>query len=161
MKLKCRLVQAMKSHKRSPMSKSFTTLSSLLVLEASWICFRGKLLFESFALKLICILSEDTLANEMVSNSKNIAVYPNACLKNNCYQNCVKKICELCTTCAGEENLQNIHRAFREHARRGEFKRIFPTERYFDDEFMSKLSPKNQLAAKWFHAKCQQKKDWC
>ena len=105
--------------------------------------------------------SYDSLAQQMTSNSKNIAVNPGLCIENNCADNCKKPECKLCTPCLGEADIIEMHRAYREHVRRGGFKRIFPSKVHFNDNFIAKMSPKNQLFTKWFKAKCEEKDTWC
>lgn len=98
---------------------------------------------------------------EMLSNSKNVAVNPSTCVDNNCFENCNKHECELCTPCVSEENLQNMFRAYREHVRRGDFKRIFPSQNHFDDDFTERLSVNNKISVEWFKAKCENNREWC
>ena len=51
--------------------------------------------------------------------------------------------------------------AYREHIRRGGFKRIFPSKAHFNEKFLPKLTEKNQISVKWFEAKCKESIDWC
>ena len=101
------------------------------------------------------------MSSQMFSNSKNIAVNTRICVSNDCDKNCGKPECELCTPCLGSEDIDNMHRAYREHVRRGGFKRIFPTENHFGEDFVSKMTPRNQILIKWFKAKCAQEEEWC
>lgn len=107
------------------------------------------------------LFSYDEPAKQMVSNSKNIAVLPTNCVKNNCAENCEKDVCKLCLTCAGEENVQSMHAALHEHSRRGSFKRIFPSSKHFDADFVKAMTKKNQVSVKWFKEKCHEKEEWC
>lgn len=97
----------------------------------------------------------------MTSNSKNIGVNVEQCVSNNCHQNCNKPECEMCTPCLSSSSVNSMHRAYREHVRRGGFKRIFPSKTHYNDEFISKTTPKNKISAKWFKAKCDENSDWC
>lgn len=105
----------------------------------------------------IFIFSYDPKSSEMMSHLENIAVNPEACVENFCHENCHLVLCELCSTCLGETNLQNLHEAHLEHKRRGGFKRIFPRTHFsFTD-----LTPNNKVSSKWFAAKCFMDPDWC
>jgi len=104
----------------------------------------------------------DLGSQEMLSNSKNIAVNPSVCVGNNCSENCDKPECSLCIPCLSAENIFNLHRAFKEKAHQGGFKRIFPTKVHFEDEDLIKnLSPSNQIAVEWFKEKCRENIEWC
>ena len=98
----------------------------------------------------------------MLSNSKNIAVNPSACVDNNCSENCEKPECILCMTCLSEKDVFNLNRAFKEKTHQGGFKRIFPSKVHFDDDdLIKKLSPNNQISVKWFKEKCKEDIEWC
>ena len=97
----------------------------------------------------------------MTSNTKNIGVKVAQCIDNNCHKNCNKTECKLCTPCLGASSINNMHQAYREHVRRGGFKRIFPSKDHFSDDYISKLTPKNQDSVKWFKAKCEENSEWC
>lgn len=95
----------------------------------------------------------------MFSASKNIAVNPDNCI--NCIDSCEHVSCELCVPCLSNETIQNFHQYYREHQRRGEMKRLFPTEIYAEENFLKKLGVANKLTVKWFNAKCDDDYDWC
>ena len=97
----------------------------------------------------------------MVSNSKNIAVDAKTCVELDCHLNCQKKECQLCLPCVGDENLKNMHRAHREHAKRGGFVRLFPSMKHFDYSSITDMTKNNQISVKWFEAKCRQNEDFC
>lgn len=97
----------------------------------------------------------------MASNSKNIGVNPGICMDNRCDQRCNETLCELCTPCMDETIMNSLHQAFREHVRRGGYKRIFPSKPHFNEDFIAKLSTKNQIATKWFKVKCEYNRFWC
>jgi hypothetical protein len=82
-----------------------------------------------------------------------------SCVENSCETNCDESICELCLTCLSDENLQNLHRAYRENTNRGGFKRCFPKDKQQRDK--TELSEKNQISAKWFESKCKEDQNWC
>ncbi|CRK87998.1 CLUMA_CG001784, isoform A [Clunio marinus] len=103
----------------------------------------------------------DPLAYEMVVAKKNIAVDPKTCADNNCDSNCNLKVCELCTPCLSQDNYDELRRAFIEHLRKGDYKRIFPSDVYYNDEYLNKMTPRNQLSMKWFHEKCKAYPEWC
>lgn len=98
----------------------------------------------------------------MLSDTANIAVNMEACIEHNCLINCDLTDCKLCTSCIDDGSLENLHRAYREHIRRGGFERIFPTSGHFDQSFIEHvLTSENQIAANWFSAKCQADAGWC
>lgn len=96
----------------------------------------------------------------MISNSKNIAVNLKTCINNECDRNCSKSECRLCLNCVDDVNLQNMHRAYREHRNRGGFQRIFPTNKASQEKKIE-LTINNQISAKWFDEKCHLMSDWC
>lgn len=95
---------------------------------------------------------------KMVSNPSDIAVNIESCVKNSCLENCHNPECELCTNCLTIDQQQELHEAYREHTRRGGFKRVFPSKSHPKAE---KLTAKSQLVAKWFEAKCKIDENWC
>ena len=95
----------------------------------------------------------------MLSAHKDIAVNPEDC--KNCLDSCKQSFCELCLPCLSNETAQSFHQSYREHQRRGEMKRLFPSEVYAEESFIMKLSDANKLATKWFKAKCDEDYDWC
>lgn len=95
---------------------------------------------------------------KMVSNPSNIAVNLKICIQNNCQEDCFKPECELCLNCLKAENLADLHESHREHSRRGGFKRVFPSKNH---PMAEKLSPKSEIVAKWFAAKCRIDESWC
>lgn len=98
----------------------------------------------------------------MLSNSKNIAVQPDICVKNECVSNCKKPDCKLCITCVSEENLRHMHQSFREHIKRGGFKRIYPSTRnHVDKALIANLTAINRISLEWFKAKCEEDEEWC
>jgi tubulin monoglycylase TTLL15 len=98
-------------------------------------------------------------ASLMLSAPINIAVSLANCL--NCQESCKDPSCELCLPCISRENILNMLWAYREHQKRGEMKRIFPTEIYLADDIMKMLSASTQFSQKWFQAKCETDEDWC
>lgn len=95
---------------------------------------------------------------KMISNPSDIAVNLEVCVENICQLNCNKPECELCLNCLNTEELADLHEAYREHSRRGGFKRVFPTKAHPTDD---SLTPKSDLVAKWFAAKCKIDENWC
>lgn len=95
----------------------------------------------------------------MISSTKDIAVNPDVCIT--CLDSCDKNECELCLPCLSNETTSSLHQSYREHYRQGEFKRLFPTEKYAEPKLLQKLSQRNKLSIKWFQAKCQEDSDWC
>lgn len=115
---------------------------------------------KSEKLKIISkIFYSSTTESLMLSAPKDIAVSPDICI--DCLSSCSDPKCELCLPCLYPEALRELHQAFREHQRRGEMLRLFPTELYMEEKIMSKLSRLNKIASKWFQAKCNDDDDWC
>lgn len=91
----------------------------------------------------------------MLSSPKDIATSIEDCEKS---ENTCGDL-NLCLRCLSNEDAQNIHQAYREHQRRGEMRRIFPTGIHFNQELA--LSNSTKLLAKWFKLKCENDHDWC
>jgi hypothetical protein len=60
-----------------------------------------------------------------------------------------------------DEVRENLQRFYREHHRRGEFTRIFPSSASVDNENLETFSEKTQNLALWFSAKCEMDDEWC
>jgi tubulin monoglycylase TTLL15 len=95
---------------------------------------------------------------QMVSNPSNIAVNLDECLKHDCAESCDKPECELCLSCLSDQQLGELHEAYREHTKRGGFKRVFPSKSHPTAE---DLTEKSQFVAKWLAAKCKSDENWC
>lgn len=95
----------------------------------------------------------------MLSSPKNIAVNLNECL--NCVDACYEPACELCLPCQSTNTSRNFQQAYREHQRKGDMLRIFPTDQYLEEKLMKQFSEQTQLAVKWFKAKCDDDEFWC
>lgn len=95
----------------------------------------------------------------MHSADKDITVDAETCIE--CLDSCNDATCELCLPCMSPATIRDFHRAYREHRKRGEFRRIFPTSDYLQNQMMSQLSEKSRLSVKWLYAKCENDDDWC
>lgn len=95
----------------------------------------------------------------MISSQKDIAVNIKVCMK--CLDSCNDDACQVCIPCHINETTQILHQAYREHQGRGEFHRLFPTERYLQPSLFKYLSMKNRALLKWFIAKCEMNHEWC
>lgn len=95
----------------------------------------------------------------MFSAPKDITVNPEDC--KNCENTCTVLSCQLCMSCISNETLQSVHQSYREHQRKGEMKRLFPSELYAEESYVKKLSDANKLSMKWFKAKCDDDYEWC
>jgi hypothetical protein len=52
--------------------------------------------------------------------------------------------------------------AFREHQHGANFKRVFPSPIYFNNEtFVRRMTRNNRVSLKWFRGKCEDDKKWC
>lgn len=114
-----------------------------------------------FFFKLFINLSYDRESQEMLSNSKNIAVNPMKCVQLDCKENCENQECQLCLTCLNNENQKQLHTAYKEQTRRGGFKRIFPLQKYFVEAEITNFTENNQISIRWFEAKCLEDYQWC
>jgi tubulin monoglycylase TTLL15 len=100
----------------------------------------------------------------MLSTEKNVMVNADICGRLPCSESCAPVECQLCKSCLSDNDIANLHKAYREHVNRGDTKRIFPIkiiDSKIDEELFKKLSVKNQLMTKWFFAKCQENSNWC
>lgn len=97
----------------------------------------------------------------MISSKKEISVLPEICSSSPCKDDCSTFACDLCVKCMHEDKLFNAHRAYREHIRRGEMKRVFPTTKHYEDEYLKTLSPPNHFMARWYREKCKEDESWC
>ena len=99
----------------------------------------------------------------MSSSPQNIAVNIDDC-STHCLESCDASECHLCLPCLLEDPLEDIfHQSYREHQRRGEFLRVFPTTRYSSDseEFKEQMTEKTQKLSLWFEGKCEIDEDFC
>lgn len=106
----------------------------------------------------------DHESEAMLTTEKNIMVNGDVCNQMPCSETCSPIECQLCKTCLTFSDILDLKRAYREHVNRGDTKRIFPARidpKLPIDESFEKLSPKNQMMARWFHGKCLADSSWC
>lgn len=108
----------------------------------------------------------DSSVETILSSDKNVMVNGHICSKLPCSESCSPIECSLCKPCLSRSEINELHKAYREHVNRGDTKRIFPVpinnrKKLLEDESFKLLSPKNQLMTKWFHAKCLNDASWC
>nr|XP_040227578.2 probable tubulin polyglutamylase ttll-15 [Anopheles coluzzii] len=98
----------------------------------------------------------------MLTSLKNLATAANLCSELPCTESCAPVVCQLCSTCLEEQDIDDLQRAYREHMNRGDMKRIFPVpksdQHRVDYEL---LSAKNQFMSKWFEEKCKVDQSYC
>ncbi|KAG5677464.1 hypothetical protein PVAND_007222 [Polypedilum vanderplanki] len=130
----------------------------------------NSLIFEQLlynTLKLIGAGSYDDYMSRFVddaisTNFMNIATNYVNCIDNDCADDCEKPTCQICMPCTNEETRFHMHEAYREHMRRGNFKRIFPTSNHFDNaKLLDSLYSKNKMMFKWFKAQCKIDNTYC
>lgn len=102
----------------------------------------------------------------MLTSEKNIMVNGDVCAQMPCAETCSPVECQLCKTCLTSSDVLELKRAYQEHVNRGDTRRIFPAridpKKPIDEhEMFQKLSPKNQMMARWFHGKCKSDSSWC
>jgi len=95
----------------------------------------------------------------MLSAPFNIALGYKNCL--NCVECCDEPACKLCLPCLHGEMILHLMNSYREHQRKGDMKRLFPTKDFVKPALMRKVSEYNHLSLHWFKEKCEQDKDWC
>lgn len=99
----------------------------------------------------------------IISNNKNIATNYEICKKNECAVNCTSSLCEICLSCINEVTRVHMLDSYREQAKQGNFKRIFPSTFQSDHvKNLSKgLSNINHIMLNWYKAKCNEDEKWC
>lgn len=99
----------------------------------------------------------------MVANKNNIAVDIKSCIKYQCHRDCSHQRCNVCYPCVGQENRYQMREAVRENMyAQNNFRRLFPTEIYYNDEkLISRMTKNNQISINWFREKCEYDQRWC
>lgn len=62
----------------------------------------------------------------MISDYKNIVVFPEICSNSPCTDSCQDDYCKICKNCLSKTDEKILHNAFREHLHKADTKRIFP-----------------------------------
>ena len=62
----------------------------------------------------------------ILSSDKNIMVNGDICSQLPCTESCSTVECQLCKPCLSHNEINELHRAYREHVNKGDTKRIFP-----------------------------------
>ena len=108
-------------------------------------------------------LSSFRISNDTtISNFKNLATNLDECVELKCAENCNKIECKVCLPCANVFLRFQMQESYREHSRRGNFKRVFPTKAHFNDsQLVNFLGENNQVMTKWFEAQCRDNENWC
>lgn len=97
-----------------------------------------------------------------MANKRNLATNLKVCEKNDCINNCSNEKCLVCPTCIDDYNKYQIREAFREHQHEGNFLRVFPANRYYENnELIESLTLNNKISVNWFKRKCETNKKWC
>ena len=98
----------------------------------------------------------------IVTNKKNIASDIKSCLKFDCKNDCERTDCAFCAPCMSPEDSYQMREAFREFQHGANFKRVFPTQNYFNnDTFVRKMTRNNRVSLKWYRGKCADDDKWC
>lgn len=82
------------------------------------------------------------------------------CLDDEGNWNCESESCSVCSGCLSEEMLAELHMAYREFHRRGNYRLIFPNLDYMSSKFLSKLSHKSKLMSIWYERMCEKDSAW-
>lgn len=95
----------------------------------------------------------------MMSSKQNLMV--DAILCDTCDEkSCNMSGCEICPSCLDSTDLYELHKIYREHMHKGNFKRLLPSS-IIDDENFLRMSPKNQKLTMWVQEKCVEDESWC
>lgn len=105
--------------------------------------------------------------NEVISE-KELSVYEDLCVSDECHMNCHKIDCKVCYFCLSEPDKLHLRRAIFEQYSRWNFKRLLPST---DDEDLElqlvhpetnmKLIDSNYIHVQWFRGKCYTDKRFC
>lgn len=68
-----------------------------------------------------------TEEDAVLSSDWNIFVGGDECLQRKCLYSCDTMVCRMCRRCMTVADKRELHIAYREHMRRGDMKRIYPT----------------------------------
>jgi len=82
------------------------------------------------------------------------------CLDDEGNWNCESESCSVCSGCLSEEMLAELHMAYREFQRRGNYRLIFPNLDYMSSKFLNKLSDNSKLMSMWYERMCEKDSDW-
>lgn len=99
----------------------------------------------------------------MTSSPQTIAVNIDVCTQH-CIESCESPTCDLCLPCIQDENLiQTLHQSYREHQRRGEFLRVFPSNNFKKGSsvFENEMTKNSKFLSLWYEGKCQIDSEWC
>ncbi|KAI5643297.1 tubulin-tyrosine ligase family domain-containing protein [Phthorimaea operculella] len=105
--------------------------------------------------------NEKRNAANMLSAFKNIAVWGNECAYS-CKDSC-GGVCALCASCLNPADRNVLRQAFREHAHRGGFRRLFPPPMVQNSPIadLDGLSARNKWLYMWYQGKCNTDVAWC
>ncbi|XP_070505858.1 probable tubulin polyglutamylase ttll-15 isoform X2 [Chironomus tepperi] len=104
-------------------------------------------------------LKEELRNSQIYSSPQNIAIDAQAC--SECDDKCEAESCYLCLPCMSTDEREYLQKFYREHNRRGEFKRIFPSAASVNNENLATFSEKTQRLAVWLSGKCEMDYEWC
>lgn len=103
-----------------------------------------------------------------IIKDKELSVYEDLCVSEECHLNCVKPECLICYFCLRDADKLHMKRAIYEHNSRWNFKRLLPST---DDEYLQfqlihpenhqQLLDSNYIHVHWFRGKCLQDVSWC
>lgn len=80
-----------------------------------------------------------------------------------CEENYEESSCELCLPFLSEELKEIFQKSYREHYRRGEFVRVFPSMKYLkgSKEYKNEMSELTRNLTNWYQGKCLMDEEWC
>ena len=95
----------------------------------------------------------------MMSSKQNILV--DAVMCDTCDENsCNISGCEICPSCLDSTDLYELHKTYREHMHKGNFKRLLPNSITYEEDFLM-MTPRNQKLSMWVQQKCAEDESWC
>lgn len=105
---------------------------------------------------------------DAIISEKDLAVYEELCVSDECHMNCHKTDCKVCYFCLTYSDKLHLRRAIFEQHSRWNFKRLLPSTRDEDLEMQLSHPDTNQRAidsnyihVQWFRGKCHTDKRFC
>lgn len=113
-------------------------------------------------------LSKERYGLNGIVNEKELSVYEDLCVSDECHMNCHKIDCKVCYFCLNTSDKLQLRRAIFEQNFKWNFKRILPSTDDEDLEFQlvqpesnMKLIDSNYIHVQWFRGKCYTDKRFC
>ncbi|KAG5668716.1 hypothetical protein PVAND_016644 [Polypedilum vanderplanki] len=106
------------------------------------------------------IFRQDLRTSSMTSRYEDLSIDFNNC--KNCQKSCSNPSCNHCISCFSQDFIKTLHNINREHQKRGNFKRIFPSKIYNANvDYLSLMTEKTRRLSNWIGFMCNENIDWC